>query len=286
MATAATQNKLLALALLIGVTLVAYWQTHTLLFNVFDDPAYVTSNPRVQGGLNGGNLVWASTALVAANWHPLTLLSHMADCQLFGLQPEGHHLSSLAFHIANVLLLFWVLQLATGLVWRSAFVAALFAVHPLNVESVAWVAERKNVLSTLFFILTIWAYIWYTRSPNWKRYVSVCALFILGLMSKSMLVTLPFVLLLLDYWPLERWRIGPAEKEPPTTADAQTETADPAEAPQPGRRLRTWRLLLEKAPLILFSALSGLMALESIGDTLYSPPLAPVGSQISNALVS
>jgi Flp pilus assembly protein TadD len=286
MAAAATRDKLLIFAFLIAITLTAYWQVHRLSFVTYDDREYVTENLRVQGGLNSSNVLWAFTAVVASHWHPLTLLSHMTDCQLFGLEPEGHHVTSLAIHLASVLLLFWVLQLATGLIWRSAFVAALFAVHPLNVESVAWVAERKNVLSTLFFILTIWAYIWYTRSPNWKRYVSVCALFILGLMSKSMLVTLPFVLLLLDYWPLERWRIGPAEKEPPTTADAQTETADPAEAPQPGRRLRTWRLLLEKAPLILFSALSGLMALESIGDTLYSPPLAPVGSQISNALVS
>jgi protein O-mannosyl-transferase len=286
MAAAATRDKLLVFALLIAITLAAYWQVRRLSFVTYDDREYVTENLRVQGGLSSSNVPWAFTAVVASHWHPLTLLSHMTDCQLFGLEPEGHHLTSLAIHLANVLLLFWVLQLATGMVWRSAFVAALFAVHPLNVESVAWVAERKNVLSTLFFMLTIWAYIWYTRSPNWKRYVSVCALFILGLMSKSMLVTLPFVLLLLDYWPLERWKIGPAGKEPAASADAQADTVDSVGATQPGRRLPTWRLLLEKAPLILFSALSGLMALESIGDTLYSPPLAPVGSQISNALVS
>jgi tetratricopeptide (TPR) repeat protein len=294
MATAATQNKLLALALLIGVTLVAYWQTHTLLFNVFDDPAYVTSNPRVQGGLNGGNLVWASTALVAANWHPLTLLSHMADCQLFGLQPEGHHLSSLAFHIANVLLLFWVLQLATGLVWRSAFVAALFAVHPINVESVAWVAERKNVLSTLFFILAIWAYIWYTRSPNWKRYVAVAALFILGLMSKPMLVTLPFVLLLMDYWPLERWKIGSGKGEPdlsggePGVSGAEPGETDDNSIKSPGRHRGLGYFVLEKAPLIVLSALSCAVTLyaQKTGGSVVSTMKLTVRNRIMNVTTS
>ena len=155
----------------------------------------------MRGGLTAGNLAWAFTTTHASNWHPLTWLSHMLDCQLFGMAPAGHHLVSLLFHVANTLLLFFILSRMTHTLWQSAAVAFLFALHPLHVESVAWVAERKDVLSTFFLMLTLWAYIVYTRSPGMVRMIPVVVFFALGLLSKPMLVTLPFVLLLLDYWP-------------------------------------------------------------------------------------
>ena len=148
---------------------------------------------------------WAFTTGHAGNWHPLTWISHMLDIQLFGLNPQGHHLMNLFFHIANTLLLFFVLHRMTKALWQSAFVAALFALHPLHVESVAWVAERKDVLSTFFWMLTMGAYCYYVERPGLRRYLPVLLLFALGLMAKPMLVTLPFVLLLLDYWPLRRF---------------------------------------------------------------------------------
>ncbi|HVE74950.1 MAG TPA: tetratricopeptide repeat protein [Mycobacteriales bacterium] len=177
-------------------------------FVAFDDPLYVTGNPRVQAGISGEGVAWALTAEVASNWHPLTVLSHMLDCELFGLNPKGHHLTSLLLHAANVLLLFEVLRRTTGAVGKSALVAALFAVHPTHVESVAWIAERKDVLSGLFFLLTLAAYAGYARRPSTGRYLLVAATLALGLAAKPMLVTLPCVLLLLDVWPLGRWRSG------------------------------------------------------------------------------
>ena len=150
------------------------------------------------------NLKWAFTTTHAPYWHPLTWLSHMLDVQLFGLKAGGHHLMNVFFHIANTLLLFLILRRMTKTLWRSAFVAALFALHPLHVESVAWVAERKDVLSTLFWMLTLGAYAYYAERPGYRRYLLVLVCFLLGLMSKPMLVTLPFVLLLLDFWPLGR----------------------------------------------------------------------------------
>ena len=175
----------------------------------FDDQYYVTNNAVIHAGLNWKTLVWSFNAGYAQNWHPLTWISHALDCQLYGLNPAGHHLTSLVLHVLNVVILFLLLLWATGAMGRSFLVAALFALHPLNVESVAWVAERKNVLSTLFFLLALGAYGWYARSPNVKRYLAVAALFVLGLASKPSVITLPFVLLLLDFWPLQRiepWR--------------------------------------------------------------------------------
>jgi protein O-mannosyl-transferase len=177
-------------------------------FVAFDDPLYVTDNPRVQAGLSGEGMAWALTAEVASNWHPLTVLSHMLDCELFGLNPKGHHLSSLLLHAVNVLLLFEVLRRTTGAVGKSALVAGLFAVHPTHVESVAWIAERKDVLSGLFFLLTLAVYVGYARRPSLGRYLLVAGALALGLAAKPMLVTLPCVLLLLDIWPLGRWRSG------------------------------------------------------------------------------
>jgi len=200
-----------AALLLIASTLLVYAPSKDHQFINFDDNTYVTGNNWVKRGLTWESVGWAMTTMEEANWHPLTWLSHMLDVQLFGLNPAGHHLTNLLLHMANVLLLFGVLQQMTGAVWRSALVAALFALHPLNVESVAWVAERKNVLSTLFWLLTMAAYVRYVRKPNWGRYLGMMGILVLGLMAKPMLVTLPCVLLLLDYWPLGR--LGKDSKE-------------------------------------------------------------------------
>ena len=208
--------------LLTLVTLACYWPVTTHQFVGLDDHQYIYDNPQVKSGVTWSGIRWAFRSGYASNWHPLTWLSHMGDCQLYGLNPAGHHLTNLLFHTANTLLLFLLLQRMTGSLWRSAGVAALFAWHPLHVESVAWASERKDVLSTLFFLLTLWAWQKYLRFtsgdlragsaaqaslPDRKYYsVSLC-LFACGLMSKPMLVTLPFVLLLLDFWPLKRLRL-------------------------------------------------------------------------------
>jgi len=197
-------HVLLIYLLLAIITFIAFEQVRHNDFIEYDDTLYVTQNQHTKAGLTLDNVRWAFTAKDAANWHPLTWLSHMLDCRLFGLDPKWHHLVNLLFHTANTLLLFWVLKDMTGALWQSAFVAALFALHPLHVESVAWVAERKDVLSTLFWLLTIIAYVRYARQRSIIWYIGTLFLFALGLMAKPMLVTLPFVLLLLDYWPLKR----------------------------------------------------------------------------------
>jgi tetratricopeptide (TPR) repeat protein len=190
------------------ITLAVYAQVVRYEFIDLDDGEYVFENWHVANGLNLDDVVWAFTTAHSANWHPLTWLSHMVDSQLFGLKAGYHHLDSVLFHVVNTLLLFLLLQRLTGSVWRSAFVAGLFALHPLHVESVAWVAERKDVLSTLFLFLTMWAYADFARTRRLKYYLLALLFFALGLMSKPMLVTLPFVLLLLDYWPLHRFQPG------------------------------------------------------------------------------
>jgi len=193
-----------ACLILIALDLIVYSPVWHHGFVGLDDPSYVTKNPNVTGGLTWHGFLWAFTAGYAANWHPLTWMSHMLDVQVYGLNAGPHHLTSVLLHIANTLLVFGLLHRMTGALGRSAFVAGLFGVHPLHVESVAWVSERKDVLSTFFGMLTIWAYVGYVRQPRWGRHVLLLLLFALGLMAKPMLVTLPFVLLLLDYWPLHR----------------------------------------------------------------------------------
>src|ERR1700730_17145575 len=190
---------------LAAITWLVFGQTLNHEFVNYDDEIYVYENAKVTAGLSLQNAFWAFTHTVCNNWHPLTIVSHMLDCQLYGLKPAGHHFTNVLLHTVAVVLLFLVLRQMTGALWRSAFVAAVFAIHPLRVESVAWVAERKDVLSGLFFVLTIGAYVRYSRRP-WSpvRYGLVVLLFALGLMCKPMLVTLPSVLLLLDYWPLNR----------------------------------------------------------------------------------
>ncbi|HEY0512079.1 MAG TPA: hypothetical protein VGH73_09255 [Thermoanaerobaculia bacterium] len=221
-----------------------------------DDGLYVTGNRWVRMGITRAGLAWALTANVGNNWHPLTLLSHMLDCQLFGLDPAGHHATSLLLHLANVLLLFAALRRMTGAVWRSAAVAALFAVHPTHVESVAWVAERKDVLSALFWILAMAAYERYARRPSLGRYLPVALAMALGLAAKPMLVTLPFALLLLDVWPLERLSLG-------------------------------WkRLAAEKLPLLALSAASSLITLRYQRTSLAPLDALPWGLRLANAAVS
>ena len=228
--------SLIAVVLVLA-TLAAYWPIRRAEFLNFDDPSYVTSNPKVLHGLTSAGCLWAFTTIHASNWHPVTWLSHMLDCQVFGLNAGAHHLVNLALHAANVLLLFCLLRRMTGGTWRSGFVAAFFALHPLHVESVAWISERKDLLSTCFGLLTLWAYVRYAEVPSLKpkvqsrgeevqgpksnvqshgirntqhaiRFYFLSLLFFaLGLMSKPMLVTLPCVMLLLDFWPLQRFQL-------------------------------------------------------------------------------
>ena len=198
------RRAVLICVLLAAATLATFWPVRHHEFLNWDDLTYVTGNDHVKGGLTWEGCAWAFTHSYSANWHPLTWISHMLDCQWFGLHAGPHHLVNLAFHIANTLLLFGFLRYATGALWRSAFAAALFALHPLHVESVAWVSERKDVLSTCLALLALHGYVSYVCRPSRGRYLAALILFALGLMAKPMVVTLPFVLLLLDFWPLRR----------------------------------------------------------------------------------
>jgi protein O-mannosyl-transferase len=239
------KNLPIILAAFSIVLLLAYWPAVQAGFTNYDDPLYVTANSRVKAGLSGASVIWAFSTFHSYNWHPLTWLSHMLDVQLFGLTPVGHHLTNLLFHVGNSLLLFGALRKMTGATWRSLCVAALFALHPLHVESVAWVAERKDVLSGLFWMLVIWSYALYVKKPDVPRYLLVAMFFLLGLMAKPMLVTLPFVLLLLDYWPLRR-----------RCPDHSGSGAGPAVAD-----CKTWaHLILEKAPLLVLSCAASVVA--------------------------
>ncbi|MBI4556114.1 MAG: tetratricopeptide repeat protein [Candidatus Hydrogenedentes bacterium] len=196
------------IAALAAATLLAYSQSYTLQFLNFDDDRYLVRNLHVTNGLTWEGIHWAFTTGHQSNWHPLTWLSHMLDASLFGMNPAAHHLMNVFLHAVNAILVFVVLRQYTGAAGKSAAVAALFALHPLHVESVAWASERKDVLSTAFWLLTLLAYSAYLRRPNWTRYAGMVLLFALGLMAKPMLVTLPFVLLLLDWWPLRRVPAG------------------------------------------------------------------------------
>jgi tetratricopeptide (TPR) repeat protein len=257
---------------LTAITWMVFGQTLGHEFVNYDDNLYVYENSAVTRGLNLKGIEWAFTHVVGSNWHPLTMMSHMLDCRLYGLNAGGHHLTNVLLHTASVILLFLVLRQMTGRLWRSALVAAVFAIHPLRVESVVWVAERKDVLSGLFFMLTLWAYVRYVRRPfSPGRYLSVVFLFALGLLSKPMVVTLPFVLLLLDYWPLHRFT-------PPTPAPAVTGN---------GGSLKNhsipWRLILEKIPLL---ALSGAVCVATMVAQKESIAPVPPVLRIGNAVVS
>src|SRR6266481_4880494 len=225
--------------LLTGLSLAVFSQTIRYNFINFDDDLYVYNAPAIQAGLTLQGIVAAFTSPHARNWHPLTTISHMLDCQLYGLNAGGHHATNLILHIIAVLLLFRVLLQMTGAFWKSAIVAALFAVHPLHVESVAWVSERKDVLSAVFFFLMLDAYLRYARAASITRYFVVTALFVAGIMSKPMLVTAPIVLLVLDYWPLRRF-----EQIALTTGKAKILESD-------NQRRIIQRLFLEKIPLLI-----------------------------------
>jgi Tfp pilus assembly protein PilF len=268
---------LICLALAVS-TFIAYEPIRHNDFVQYDDYTYVLENTNVKGGITLRSVIWAFTKSYEANWHPITWLSHMLDCEIYGLNPLGHHITNLLIHIANTLLLFLLLSKMTNAVWRSAFVAAAFALHPIHVESVAWAAERKDVLSGLFWMLTILAYVRYTKHPNVKRYMLVLLLFAMGLMSKPMVVTLPFVLLLLDYWPLDRliWQqnatANPVQEQQNTSATYQ-------KAP-------IWYLLMEKVPLFALSAVSSAITFiaQKHGKAVVSLTNWPLHLRVINAL--
>jgi tetratricopeptide (TPR) repeat protein len=265
---------------LCAVTLAAFEPVRRNGFVNYDDDKYVTENHHVRSGLTPDSVIWAFTKPHASNWHPLTWLSHMLDCRLFGLNPAGHHLTSVILHLVNALLLFAALRSMTGSIWPSAFVAAAFAVHPLRVESVAWVAERKDVLSGLFWMLTILAYLRYAAQPGVRRYILVAALFALGLMAKPMLVTLPFVLLLLDYWPLGRFRLRQSSRQDGLPAQRVVRTRYAGAS--------AGRLVVEKTPMFALAAASSVVTYlvqRSSGAVMASESL-PFKLRAANAVVS
>ena len=245
------------------LTWIVFGQTLRYDFVNYDDPRYVYQNTRITSGISVANVAWAFSHIHSENWHPLTTITHMLDCQLHGLNASWHHFTNVLLHSFAVVLLFVALERMTVALWRSAFVSAVFAVHPLHVESVAWIAERKDVLSAFFFMLTLLAYLHYTRAPSIGRYLTVALVVALGLMSKPMLVTLPFVLLLLDYWPLERFETRRSNS---------------------GRRRS--QLVLEKIPLIALSAASSIVTFLAQRGAIGWTEQLPVSARISNALVS
>lgn len=246
-------------------TLAVYVPVRDHEFLLYDDYGYIVRNFYLQPGVTWENIVWAFTSGYAANWHPLTWISHMVDYQLFGLNPAGHHLHNVLLHVLNSIVLFLVVWKMTGAEWPSAFVAAMFALHPLHVESVAWASERKDLLSGLFWILTMGAYVRYTRSPSMNRYLLVLVLFVLGLLSKPMVVTLPFVLLLLDYWPLKR--LGGGNSVPGLSFSSA---------------------LLEKVPLMLLSFGSSIITyhVQQAAGAMASTDRLPLVLRLENAIVS
>jgi protein O-mannosyl-transferase len=264
---ASRRQKWVVCALLAAAVLAVFWPALHCAFVALDDPDYVTTNADIQHGLNWRSITWAFTTGHAANWHPLTWLSHMVDCQLYGLEPAGHHLTSLLLHLASSVMLLLLLNHLTGALWRSAWVAAIFALHPLRVESVVWISERKDVLSTFFWMLTVAAYARYVeefkvQSSKFKVFYALSLLFFaFALMSKSMVVTLPFVLLLLDYWPLRRLEFGPRF---------------------------SWRLILEKIPFLLFafSASAVTFMVQNRSGVVASLSAVPMGVRLANVPVA
>ncbi len=274
------KNRVFLVSLLLAaVTLGVYLRALECNFVTFDDEAYVTENEHVQKGVTWEGIVWAFSFNEYTYWHPLTWLSHMLDCELYGVDASMHHFSSVLLHAANVVLLFLVLRLATGALWKSGFVAAVFALHPVNVDSVAWISERKNVLSTFFWMLTMLLYLYYCRRTNVFRYILFFAFFVLGLLSKPMLVTVPFVLLLLDYWPLGRISLG--QKVP---ASMQHKKSSSAKSQKPV----LWRLVLEKLPLLAIAFVSVYMSSASAAHRhdMISFAARPMEIRVENALVS
>src|SRR5438874_2134181 len=268
-----SRSQVVLVYLFLGaITWLIFGQTVRHDFVNFDDHVYIYDNPLVTRGLTISGTVGAFTHAHARNWHPLTTISHMLDCQLYGLNAGGHHFTNLALHTIAVLLLFRVLRVTTGALWPSGFVAALFAIHPLHVESVAWVSERKDVLSGVLFLLTLAAYVRYARAPSPGRYFIVALIFTLGLMSKPMLVTVPFVLLLLDYWPLRRFDKAPLLNSRGGIVGWLNR--------------RPNYLFLEKTPLLILSGLSCLVTIRAQDQTTGLLEQLPFTWRLNNALVS
>lgn len=269
---------LLIIFMLAATTLMAYWPVQNHEFIDYDDQLYVTKNYGIQNGLSLHAVSYAFTDISTSNWHPVTMLSHLLDWTIYGANAGGHHWTSLIIHVCNCVLLFFLLNVMTGAAGRSAFAAALFALHPINVESVAWIAERKNVLSTFFWLAAMLFYVRYVRSPGWKSYLPVFASLALGLMSKPMLVTAPFVLLLLDYWPLQRATLGAAFHSGVTT-------------PMAVEKRSFSFLVCEKIPLLLLSAFSVFMTIyaagpaQSISDLERVPFAARLGNMTTAYLL-
>lgn len=247
---------LLALsAVIVAITWAVFGQTLGHQFVNYDDPFYVSENPQIEAGLNWQNILWAFTHVHSNNWHPFTTMSHMLDWQLFGSNPGRHHLVNVFLHSLNAVLLFLLLAQMTSRIWASGFVAAIFAIHPLHVESVAWVSERKDVLSGFFFMLTLLAYVHYSRKPTVGRYLTMSTLFVCGLLTKPMVVTLPVILLLLDYWPLQRFS-----------------------------NTSTRRLIAEKIPLFALAAGSVIATLIAQRGAIVEIELVPLSWRVGNAL--
>jgi protein O-mannosyl-transferase len=268
------RKSLLLAALLIVATLLLYGPTADHKFLQLDDDAYVTANGNVTSGFSISNIKWAFSTLQMGHWHPLTWLSHMLDCQLFGLNPAGHHYSNVLLHALNVFLLFYLLMKATSSTWRSFTVAALFAVHPVNVEAVAWVAERKTLLSAFFCFLMFAAYGWYAKADSkaaaWLRYLAVVAAFLLALMAKAMAVTMPIALLLLDYWPLGRF----TGKHAPSFGESSSAARTAA------------KLFIEKLPLFLIAAISSRIAMMAARSSGVLVVTVPLSLRIQNAITA
>lgn len=259
-----TPDKLrLVLCLLLALATIALYSPITRApFLNYDDAIHVSDNLHVRAGLSWNTVVWAFTTSETADWHPITWLSHALDCQLFGLSPEGPHTVNLLLHAANVVLLLLILASATGFVWRSFVVAALFGLHPINVESVAWISERKDVLSMFFLLLALAAYGWYVRRPGVGRYLLVTLAYALGLMSKAQVITFPFALLLLDYWPLRRMAMADQESAAPTF----------------------WKLAAEKVPWLALSVASALITIKVEADATQAR--LPLWIHVGNAAIS
>ena len=275
-----THRKLIICLFLVAVTLAVFWSVKNYEFIHYDDDLYILNNPRVQDGLTIDSITWAFTSTHTGNWYPLTWLSMMLDYALYEMNPAGYHWTNLLFHIANTLLLFFLLSRMTGAVWKSAFVAALFALHPLHVESVAWISERKDVLSTFFWMLTMGAYVSYVKKPGIITYLPVLFAFSLGLMAKSMLVTLPFVLLLMDFWPLERF----PRRQPIDNIIISNQT----QMQSTGRDPSTWRIIYEKMPLIALTIPVSIVAIIAQRQAGAMQPIEwlSLDMRLANALVS
>jgi tetratricopeptide (TPR) repeat protein len=272
MQTLGEQRSTIACLLLIVATLAIYNPITRNQFINFDDNVYISENAHVRSGLTWDTVKWAFTTRDNSNWHPLTWLAHALDCQLFGLHPAGHHYVNVLLHTANAILLFVLLQMATGLTWPSLMVAALFALHPVNVESVAWAAERKNVLSMLFFLLALFAYDKYARRAGAWRYALVAIFFALGLMAKPQGITLPFVLLLWDFWPLQRMAAGVSDR---TEASVTRTRSFPS-------------LVFEKTPLFILAAVSAMVTIQAqhAGHAIRTVAEYNLPARLENALVS